>query len=364
MKTCKKWRFDWLAAAVALLLLATNCAVAQDGAMSQMPRLDTKRLGVLMNSELFPLPLLSVAVPELTTPKQVQELLNGKADYILMLYQAKGPHSEAQVTDLYAFQLWAIQYVGNPRPPGHRPPIPPLHFATIAVDITPEATAPLGLSTNAVRPVYVLFDHNKTGPERLRMIDLAKETGEFTQQFAQEWIGSKLRILPSVLNPRHLTADNYQKIVDQEPVGEAPTAKLIVVLYGPSGPSGDRWFAALNRDKVVCAIAYYKYRLRVRFAFADLGSDPQVYRALTKELKVPTEPQLWITDPVTKTSVQYKPGKDGPELTELTLEALEAWLEKTKNVAPPPVEAIRVEWILLQVSNVDNKQEALLTRQQ
>ena len=118
------------------------------------------QISTLANSPEHPLPVLPTLVPELISEDQIQQLLTETKDpYLFMLYQAKGPQAADQAKDLGFFMLLSLEYMGNS---SLEPAVKPVHFRTIAVDKTPAAAEKL-YSTDAVKPVYILFDPSKTG---------------------------------------------------------------------------------------------------------------------------------------------------------------------------------------------------------
>jgi hypothetical protein len=352
----------------ALALLTITFATGQPAGAAgnnPAPPPDVARINALMDSPDHPLPLLPVVVPEITTRAQVDEIVGQTREpYIFMLYQVKGPQSANQVPELFFFQLLAIEYMGNsgvvPRP------IPPVHFRTIAADVTPEASNEL-YPTDAVKPVYILFDPSKSGSARFRVIDEAKVTdgSTFTQRVAEGWIMKYLAIQPAVLTPYQITVANHHDaiFVDANP-NPAPTAKWIVTVYSPADP---KWQASVNRLRVLLSVERYFYDGRIRFGEVNLASDAGVFNTLigdANHLPVPTEPQVWLTDPVSHISVQYKPDfradSQGPPTAELTQAAFQAWLLEN-HVTPPGNVALNAEQVSQQLWTAKGQQQAMLT---
>jgi hypothetical protein len=307
------------------------------------------RLSLLMDSPDHPLPMLSVVVPEVSTPEQVDQIVNqSKEPFLFMLYQAKGPQAAPQVPELFFFQLMALEYLGNA---GARPdPIRPVHFRTIAVDNTPAAASEL-FATAAVQPVYILFDPRESGSARFRVIEQAKapDGSSFSQRVVEGWISMSLGVPPAVIAPFPITAANQHQAIFVDPNPTlAPTATWIVTLYSPPDP---KWQASVNRLRVLLSVERYFYDGRIRFGEVNLGADSGVFQTLigdANHLPVPTEPQVWLTDPVGHISVQYKPENGRPATAELTQGAFQDWLNDN-HVPPPGNVALNAEMVSQQL---------------
>jgi hypothetical protein len=350
----------------AIVLFTITFATGQSAiAAGTAPPPDAKRLTVLMDSPDHPLPILPVVIPEVSTAVQVDEIVNqSREPFLFMLYQTKGPQSADQKTELYFFQLLALEYMGNAS--AKPAPVQPVHFRTIAVDNTPEASNEL-FATDAVQPVYVLFDPTKTGSARFRVIDQAKAPAgsNFTQRVAEGWIMQALAIPPAVIAPFQITvANHHDAIFVDATANTAPTAKWIVTIYSPANP---KWQASVNRLRVLLSVERYFYDGRIRFGEVNLASDSGVFSTLigdANHLPVPTEPQVWLTDPVSHISVQYKPDfkadTEGPPTAELTQAAFQAWLFEN-HVTPPGNVALNAEMVSQQLWAAKGQQQAMLT---
>jgi len=358
-----RFRFGSATLAFIALLLAgsVNGQPSSAAGSNTVPPPNVPRLNVLMDSPDHPLPYLPVVVPEITTLAQVDEIVGETREpYIFMLYQAKGPQASSQATELFFFQLMAIEYMGNS---STKPaPILPVHFRTIAVDQTPEASNELR-PTEATKPVYILFDPTKSRSARFRVIDEAKVTdgGYFSQRVVEGWIIKYLGIQPAVLTPYQITMVNYHQaiFVDGNP-NQAPTAKWIVTLFSPPDP---KWQAAVNRLRTLLSVERYFYDGRIRFGEVNLASDAGVFRNLigdANHLPVPTEPQVWLTDPVSHISVQYKPEVGGPPTADLTQAAFESWLNENHVTSPGRV-ALNAEMVSQQLWAAKGQQAGMLT---
>lgn len=300
----------------------------------------TERLKVLMDSPDHPLPFLPVVVPELTTRAQIDEIVNlSREPFIFMLYRAGGPLGAAQVPELYFFQLMAIEYLGDPQNPA-------VHFRTIAVDKTPEAASEL-FATDATQPVYVLFDPRKSGDERFRVIDQAKAPAgsNFDQRVVEAWIATNLGVRPAVLTPFQITTENQHDVIFVQPSkNPSPTAQWIVILYSPPDPEQR---ATVNRLKTLMVVEGTFYGGRLRFGEVDLGSNAGVFQTLIgdkNQLSVPAEPQIWLTDPIARISVQYTPQNGRSPIADLNQQSFEAWLAEN-HVLPPGSVALNAEMV-------------------
>jgi hypothetical protein len=360
-------RFGFVRATLAAIVLLTISFAAGQPAVASgnnpAPPPDAKRLSVLMDSPDHPLPSLPVVVPELSTAGQVDDIVNqSKEPFIFMLYQAKGPQATTQTTELFFFQLLALEYMGNAS--AKPAPVQPVHFRTIAIDNTPEASNVL-FATDAVQPVYILFDPTKSGSERFRVIDQAKAPAgsNFSQRVAEGWILKTLGVPPSTIAPFQITVANHHDaiFVDATP-NPAPTAKWIVTIYSPADP---KWKASVNRLRVLLSVERYFYDGRLRFGEVNLGSESGVFNTLIGDpnhIPVPTEPQVWLTDPVSHISVQYQPDAEGgPTTADLTQAAFQAWLN-VNHVAPPGNVALNAEMVSQQLWAAKGLQQAMNTR--
>ena len=158
------------------------------------------------------------------------------------------------------------------------------------------------------------------------------------------WIQAKLGIGPTVLTPFQVTAANeQQKIYLDQANSASPTARWIVLLYSPPDP---KWTAQVNRLRVLLSVERYFYAGSMRFGEVSLANDASVFKVLIGDpngIPVPTEPTIWLTDPVTHISVQYKPDNGRPIAGEATQQSLEDWLWENHVVRPPANAAIDVE---------------------
>jgi hypothetical protein len=174
-----------------------------------------------------------------------------------------------------------------------------------------------------------------------------------------------LAIPPAVIAPFQITvANHHDAIFVDATANPAPTAKWIVTVYSPADP---KWQASVNRLRVLLSVERYFYDGRIRFGEVNLASDSGVFSALIggpNHLPVPTEPQVWLTDPVSHISVQYKPDfradSQGPPTAELTQAGFQAWLFEN-HVTPPGNVALNAEQVSQQLWTAKGQQQTMLT---
>jgi hypothetical protein len=314
---------------VSILLLASAFAAGPaTGNDSGSPNALTPDLNAelirLFNSKDHPLPILPVVVGQVNTRAQVEALIApGQRPSIFQISHADGPY--ASLAKVWMFSEIALEY----------PSV--VNF----VKVPAGSEAANSLYGNVTKPVYIVCDPSKSGPDRFKFIDEGQlRPDQYVYQVSIEGMILKgLGIEPALFATYPLTVDNEHKLIYEfQPVSSAPTARWVAVLFFANN---EKNIGDMNRLRVLIGTERFFYAGRLRMLECDLTTQGKVYQTVInngKEKPLPAEPQLWIINPDTHQAAQYLPGKDGPPVAQLTHAALQAFLAKN-SLEPPPVNA-------------------------
>jgi hypothetical protein len=315
---------------VSILLLASafaaNPATGNDSgspSLALTPDLNAELIR-LFNSKDHPLPVLPVVVGQVDSRAQVEALIApGQRPSIFQISHADGPY--ASLAKVWMFSEIALEYPNM------------VNFVKVAAG----SEAANSLYGNVTRPVYIICDPSKSGPDRFKFVDEGQLTpDQYVNQVSIEAMILKgLGIQPTLFATFALTAENqHHTLYEFQPTIPSATGKWVVVVFYANREDN---VGQNNRLRVLVGTERFFYAGRLRMVECDLTTQGKVYQAVInngKEKPLPAEPQLWIINPDTHQATQYIPGKDGPPVAQLTHSALQAFLAKN-SIDPPPVTA-------------------------
>jgi hypothetical protein len=276
----------------------------------------------LIDATTHPLPIMPIAVPQLASRKEVDDILaTGNLPTLFQISQPSGQFADPAKVQF--FQMLAVEY-----------PLK-VNFRKVAAG----SGAARRLYDAVTKPVYLLCDPAKSGDERCGFIDEAIfGDRDVNQTTIEDLIHKRLGIIPNLLTTFSLTAANEKNVVfEYHPdfPNPGPTATWIAVLFFPGEDTAP---GPVNRLRELIALERFFYSNRLRIAECDLSTAGEVYRALLQNAAngaIPTKPELWLVNPATRHYVKYAPEGGSPPVAGLTRDAFEAWLAKN-GVARPP----------------------------
>jgi hypothetical protein len=251
-------QFARLAAIVAaLVVIATNGVYGTDALGAQNPRAE---LAKLFNSQTHPLPLVPVIVPPVINQQQVDDLLTpGNNPTMFQISRGYEP-SDPDFLKVLFFQEMAIEYPNV------------VNFRKVGAD----SAAAKRLYHAVTRPVYIIANPNKTGPDRLLVIDESDLRWDqvVDQVMLEGLIKQELGLSPTLFSPLALTAENMQKVI-YEYTPEFPnpgrTARVVAMLfYSPDAKQQ----GPVNRLRVLLGLERFFYARVLRFAEVDVSTQP------------------------------------------------------------------------------------------